>query len=70
MDKLGRAISKEEAEIMASFFGNKYFEISSRLYINIQEIIARVADDFFADNKERNENKKRCLFGLDKFINY
>ena len=70
MDKLGRAISKEEAEIMVSFFGIKYFEISSRLYINIQEIIARVADDFFADNKERNENKKRCLFGLDKFINY
>ena len=70
LDKLGRAISKEEAEIMVSFFGIKYFEISSRLYINIQEIIARVADNFFADIKERNENKKRYLFGLDKFINY
>lgn len=71
LDKLQRVINREEAEDKASFYGVKYFEISCKLNINIQEIYARLVNDcipFLPENKEQShfhvevkKQKKRTL---------
>ena len=42
LDFINRVISREEAEDKANLFGIKYFEISCKLNINIQEIYSRM----------------------------
>lgn len=42
LDKLNRVITKEEAEEKASFYDIKYFEISCKLNLNIQEVYSRM----------------------------
>jgi small GTP-binding protein len=42
LDKLERVITREQAEDKASFYGVKYFEISCKLNINIQEVYSRM----------------------------
>ena len=57
LDKLDRVISREEAEDKASFYGIKYFEISCKLNINVQEMYARMVSDcipYIKDKKEQS----------------
>ena len=41
LDKLDRVITREQAEEKANFYGIKYYEISCKLNINVQEIYSR-----------------------------
>ena len=42
LDKPDRVVSREEAENKAGLYGIKYFEISCKLNINIQEVYSRI----------------------------
>ena len=71
LDKFERVVSREDAEDLASFYKIKYFEISCKLNINIQEIYARMVGECIpnlSDNKEQStfqvkvtKKKKRSL---------
>lgn len=45
LDKTDRVISREEAADKASFYGIKYFEISCKLNINVQEVYSRMMSE-------------------------
>ena len=77
LEKLNRVITREQAEDKASFYGIKYFEISSKLNINIQEVFSRIISECIKNIGKRveqntfkikdKENKKKQLL---KFLNY
>ena len=75
LDKLERVITREQAEVKASFYCVKYFEISCKLNINIQEVYSRMVLECtknIKDNleqstfkikpkvKKKNSKKKNC----------
>ena len=80
IDKPGRAVSKETAEAEAKSLGMKYFEISCKLNMNLQEVMARMImecymkvnkiDNWFklATNKKQ-ERKSGCCGESKKRIN-
>ena len=45
LDKTNRVITREEASDKASFYGIKYFEISCKLNINVQEVYSRMVSE-------------------------
>ena len=68
IDKLERAISKEEAEEKASFYGIKYFEMSCKLNMNISEISSRMIDECISkldvkDTKKEEQEVERLKNG-------
>ena len=57
IDKPGRVISKETAEAEAKSLGMKYFEISCKLNMNLQEVMARmILECYMKVNKIDNLN--------------
>ena len=72
LDKLDRVITREQAEDKASFYGIKYFEISCKLNINIQEVYSRmilecskniknvVEQSTFKIKQKKKKSKKNC----------
>ena len=78
IDKPGRVISKETAEAEAKSLGMKYFEISCKLNMNLQEVMARMIlecymkvnkiDNCFtlATNKKQEKKSGCCGEGKKK----
>ena len=72
LDKLDRVITREQAEDKASFYGIKYFEMSCKLNINIQEVYSRmilecskniknvVEQSTFKIKQKKKKSKKNC----------
>ena len=76
IDKPERVVTKEKAEEFANSLGLKYYEISCKINMNIQEIMARMIIDCYKkinnikgsedgfqlqrDKKGENQNKKKC----------
>ena len=78
VDKPDRKISKEKAKEIAHSLGVKYFEISCKINLNIEEIMARMIIDCYmrannVDNfmklspeKLKKDGKKKCCGGGEK----
>ena len=71
IDKPGRAVSKETAEAEAKSLGMKYFEISCKLNMNLQEVMARMIMEcymrvnkidncFKLGNNKKQERRSGC----------
>ena len=57
LDKLDRVITREQAEEKANFYGIKYYEISCKLNINVQEVYSRMVLDCIPNLEEKvNQN--------------
>ena len=67
IDKLKRAISKEDAEDKATFYGIKYFEMSCKLNINISEISARMINDCFLKLEENKNDVEQEIIKSGSF---
>ena len=59
IDLLERCVTKEEAEDKAIFFGIKYFEVSCKLNMNINEVSARMINDCFIKYINKNDKEKQ-----------
>ena len=68
IDKLKRAISKEDAEDKATFYGIKYFEMSCKLNINISEISARMINDCFLKLEENKNDVEQQIIKSGSFV--
>ena len=76
IDKLERVIPKERAEQMAQSLGMKYFEISCKINLNIEEVMARMVIDCFMRERKidsvlrlttrKIEEEKGCCGGSEK----
>ena len=71
IDKPGRVISKEQAETEAKSLGMQYFEISCKLNMNLQEVMARMIMEcymrvnkidncFKLGNNKKQERRSGC----------
>ena len=59
LDRPNRAISKEEAEEKASFYGIKYYEISCKLNLNLCEITTGMIEDCISKIETKGGDKKK-----------
>ena len=57
LDIVKRVISKEQAEGKASFYGIKYYEISCKLNINVQEVYSRMIVDCSKNIVDKGEQE-------------
>lgn len=57
LDIVKRVISKEQAEDKASFYGIKYYEISCKLNINVQEVYSRMIVDCSKNIVDKGEQE-------------
>ena len=71
-----RVVSKEQAEEQAKSFGMKYFEVSCKINMNIQEVMARMImechikrnhkDNFILLNSKSSERENKSCYGGKK----
>ena len=67
IDKLKRAVSKEDAEEKAQFYGIKYYEMSCKLNLNVSEISARMINDCFLKLEENKNDEEEQLKKIGSF---
>ena len=82
IDAQDRKVSKEQAEKLANSFNIKYFEVSCRFNINIQEVMSNILLECILKINKININEKKIIKNalnlyylnkiiiLDKYLNY
>ena len=76
IDSPGRVVSKEQAEEQAKSFDMKYFEVSSKINMNIPEVMTRLIiecyikknhkDNLFWLNSKSSERENKSCYGGKK----